>query len=86
VSAVLEDVLGILDRSLSLGGRARRFNRDTPLLGAVPELDSMAVVNVIAAIEEHFGVHVPDDDISADTFQTVGSLAQLVESKLNATG
>ncbi len=42
-------VLQTLDDVLSLGGRARTFDRDTPLLGAIPELDSMAVVALITA-------------------------------------
>jgi hypothetical protein len=48
-----------------------------PLLGSLPELDSMAVVTLIGALEEHFGIMVDDDDISASTFATLGSLARL---------
>ncbi len=79
---VLSDTIKILERSLSLGSRAKEFDASTPLLGSLPELDSMAVVSVITAIEEHFGIVIADDDISADSFGTVGSLAALVESKL----
>ena len=39
-----KEVLSILDEVLSLGGRAAEFDLDTPLLGALPDLDSMAVV------------------------------------------
>lgn len=42
----------------------------------------MAVVHVLTAIEEQFGIIVADDDVSADTFLTFGSLADFVESKL----
>jgi acyl carrier protein len=44
----------------------------------------MAVVNVITALEDHFGISVDDDEISAKTFETLGSLAQFVEQKLAA--
>ena len=60
------------------------FVVDTPLLGALPELDSMAVINLINALEERFGVIVDDDEISGDTFATVGSLAGFVTNKLAA--
>ena len=55
---------------------------ETPLMGNVPELDSMAVVTVITALEEQYGFVVDDDEISADTFETLGSLTQFVESKV----
>ena len=51
-----KNVLAILDEILSLKGRSADMTENTPLLGAVPELDSMAVVGVIGAIEEHFGI------------------------------
>lgn len=81
---LLPDVLHVLDEVLSLGGRADRFDRQTPLLGALPELDSMAVVNLIGGLEERFGIVVDDDDIDGDTFATVGALVDFVGSKLAA--
>jgi len=76
------EVLRILDEVLSLGGRAKAFGADTPLLGAIPELDSMAVVTLITTLEERFGIAVDDDDISGDTFATVASLTSFVADKL----
>ena len=81
---VQQEVLRILDEVLSLGGRAKAFTPDTPLLGAIPELDSMAVVTLITSLEEHFGLVVDDDDIDGSTFATVGSLADFVSAKLAA--
>ena len=78
----IEEVRNILSDVLSLGERRNSLNEDSPLLGAIPELDSMAVVNVITALEEHFDITVDDDEISAKTFESVGSLAQFVEQKL----
>lgn len=79
----LNDVKRILGDALQLGARASSLDASTRLLGSLPELDSMAVVTVITAIEEHFGVIVHDDEISAETFETVGSLAAFVETKLS---
>ena len=79
---IQKEVLSLLDEILSLNGRSAAFTRDTPLLGAIPELDSMAVVALITGFEERFGFSVDDDDIEGSTFATVGSLVEFVEGKL----
>ena len=79
---VTQEVLRVLDEVLSLNGRSAAFTRDTPLLGAIPELDSMAVVTLITTLEEQFGLMVDDDDIDGSTFETVGSLVEFVENKV----
>ena len=81
---ITHEVLRVLDEVLSLQGRSATFTRDTPLLGAIPELDSMAVVTLITTLEEQFGLTVDDDDIDGATFATVGSLADFVSSKMGA--
>ena len=67
---------------LQLGDRAQALNPESPLLGSIPELDSMAVVNLIAAIEDHFGFTIDDDEISAESFATLKSLTDFVDRKL----
>lgn len=79
---VLSELLSVLDEVLSLGGRAARFDLETCLLGAIPELDSMAVVSLITTLEDRFGITVDDDDIDGETFATVGALVDLVSAKL----
>jgi acyl carrier protein len=66
----------------SLGVRTEHLDAESLLLGSVPELDSMAVISVIAALEDHFGIAVDDDDISARRFATVGSLTEFVQEML----
>lgn len=58
------------------------FVAETPLLGTIPELDSMAVVAILAAMEEEFGISVEDDEIGAEVFGTFSSLEQYVSGKL----
>jgi acyl carrier protein len=77
-----KEVLSVIDSTLGLGGRARAFASTTPLLGAVPELDSMAVATLITGLEERFGFTVDDDEIEGATFATVGSLVDFVDAKL----
>ena len=74
----------ILADTLNLGGRVAGMTVTTPLLGALPELDSMAVVALIGKLEERFDIAVMDDEITADTFATLGSLVQFVEGKRSA--
>jgi len=80
----MQEVLRLLDETLSLSGRAVSFKADTALLGSVPELDSMAVVSVITGLEDRFGIMIDDDDIDGDTFATVGSLVEFVRGKVGA--
>ena len=77
-------LLQLLDACLSLDGRAQAFTRETPLMGAIPELDSMAVVSLITSLEETFGIVVDDDEIDGSTFATVGTLMDFVQGKVAA--
>lgn len=79
---IRNEVVAVLDEVLSLKGRARGFALDTPLLGAIPELDSMAVVALITTLEERFGFAVDDDEIDGSVFATLATLVAFVEGKL----
>lgn len=81
---VEQEVLNVLDEVLSLGGRSAGFTRETHLLGAIPELDSMAVVSFLTTLEERLGVTVDDDAIDGATFATVGSLVDFVSALLDS--
>ena len=79
---VIDDVRLILGDALGLGDRAGELQEDSALLGSIPEFDSMAVVSVITALEEQFEIVVDDDEVSAETFETLGTLTSFVEEKL----
>lgn len=80
---VEQEVIKILRSVLSLDAAGLRLNADTALLGSVPELDSMAVVSILTALEERFGFVVDDDEVDGRTFASVGSLTRFVQSKLD---
>lgn len=80
---LLEEVKTVVGRALQLGNRVQSMNETSALLGAIPELDSIAVVNVITALEEHFDITVADDEIGASAFETLGSLTRFVQGKLS---
>jgi len=77
-----DEIINIVRDVLVLGDRADEFNASTALMGDIPEFDSMSVVAIITALEEEYGCVFEDDEITADVFETIGSLTQLVESKL----
>lgn len=72
---VLAEVLAYL-----LGGGVARYTPGTELFGSLPELDSLALVELITAIEERFGFELDEDDITAEVFGTVGSLAAHIDA------
>ena len=76
------DVIEILRRTLQLHSDWGEEGAGTRLLGELPEFDSMAVVTVLTALEERYGFVVDDDEIDAETFETVASLTRFVEQKL----
>ncbi len=75
VKAVLVETLGVEDRAASI-------DAGTPLLGSLPELDSMAVLELVAALEQRFGITVDDEDVTAEVFETLGTLTDFVTSKV----
>lgn len=77
-----QEVLAILDEVLGLKGRAAAMTGESPLLGAIPELDSMALVGVITTLEERFGFTIADDELDGASFATLGSLSDFVAAKL----
>lgn len=73
--AVLRDVLGLNDE------RVRAMTEATPLFGALPEMDSMAVANLLTELEDRLGVIIDDDDVDAETFETFGALTAFLLRK-----
>ena len=79
---MLDEIRDLLTSVLKLGSRGQNLTETSELLGNIPELDSMAVVTVITMLEEQFDVEFDDEDISADSFATLGALCGLVERKI----
>jgi len=76
------EIISILNSILNIDGDRASLKSETRLLGALPEFDSMVVVAVIEALEDHFGFTANDDELTESTFLTVGQLVQYVEGKL----
>ena len=73
--AVLVDILGLREE------RVCGFDEATPLFGALPEFDSMAVAGLLTELEERLGIVIEDEDVDADMLETFGSLLTFVRAK-----
>ena len=73
--AILRDVLSLPDSQVS------GFTAQTPLFGALPELDSMAVAGLLTEMEDRLHIIIDDDDVDGDTFETFGSLLDFARMK-----
>ena len=73
--AVLVDVLGLPK------GKVSAFDESTPLFGALPEFDSMAVAGLLTELEERLGVLIEDHEVDADMLETFGSLLTFARAK-----
>ena len=73
--AVLVDVLGLAE------ARVKGFDEATPLFGALPEFDSMAVAGLLTELEERLGILIEDHEVDADMLETFGSLLTFARAK-----
>lgn len=81
-NSVFGEVRAVVAKALGIEGRADSMTPATSLLGSIPEFDSMAVLKVLMALEEHFGVTIDDEEVTGDLFETLGTISAFVERKL----
>jgi acyl carrier protein len=75
---VLQNVLG-LDAV-----QVTAFDADSGLFGHLPELDSMAVADLLTEIEDRLDFIIEDDEVDGDMLETFGALLAFVEAKRTA--
>lgn len=75
VRSALVDLLG-LSRD-----RVDAFDADTPLFGALPELDSMAVATLLTELEDQLDIAIDDDEVDLDMFESFGALVDFLTEK-----
>ena len=76
VRETLRDALS-LDQS-----RVDAMDAATPLFGALPELDSMAVATLLTELEDRLGTIIDDDEVDAEMLETFGALVAFAKRKL----
>lgn len=72
----------LIKSCLQQGDNVNGFTKDTKLLGAFPELNSLTIMTMITALEEQLDCEIADEELSAEIFETVGTLAQFIEKKM----
>ncbi len=77
----LELTIDILETNLQLDG-SQALDRDTLLLGSIPEFNSLTITSILASIEDQTGEEVDDSEISAEIFESVGTLADFIAEKM----
>jgi acyl carrier protein len=73
--ATLSDVLGLPRDQVD------SFTEASPLFGALPEFDSMAVAGLLTELEERLGILIEDHEVDADMLETYGNLLTYARSK-----
>lgn len=75
VREVLRDVLALSE------ARAAAFTAETPLFGALPELDSLAVAGVLTELEDRLGILIEDDEVDGEMLESFGALTRFLAAK-----
>ncbi len=78
IRGLLVDVLGVAPATVA------EMTDDTPLFGALPELDSMAVAGLLTEMEDRLDIMIDDDDVDGELFETFGSLVAFAKAKAAA--
>ncbi|OUS23395.1 hypothetical protein A9Q98_15035 [Thalassotalea sp. 42_200_T64] len=76
---IVTEILGMV---LSTN-RIHDLTKETAILGTIPEFDSMAIMTILTLLEENYGIIIEDDEISAEVFETFGSLVDYVAEKVD---
>lgn len=83
-TSCLPGVVTVLARVLGIEDRASTLTRETGLFGELPELDSLGVVELAAALEDEFDIVIDDEDFTGEVFETVGTLTDFVDDRRRA--
>ena len=83
MSEVIEIVRSSLLQTLQIEPDRIGIDPEFRLLGAVPEFDSMAVLAVLTDLEDRLDIEFDDDEISADIFESLGTLTEFVRFKIS---
>lgn len=75
VRDILSDMLGLPASDVA------KFDADTELFGAIPELDSMAVAGLLTEMEDRLNIAIDDDDVDGELFETFGNLVAFAKAK-----
>jgi acyl carrier protein len=79
-TSTLDEVKALVAETLGITDRLNSLDASTPLVGSLPELDSLGVAQLVAEIEERFGFEVDFSDVTIEMFESLGTLAEFVDA------
>jgi acyl carrier protein len=78
------DTASVIERfvvdELLMGDSRMKIDHDQSLVNS-GAIDSLAILRLIAFVEEKFGVQVEDEELIPENFETVNIIKDFVESK-----
>lgn len=74
--------VNIVCSCLQIDPKDAQLTSSTPLLGGFPDFNSLTIATVVENLEEQLDCIIDDEELTAELFETVGSLAEFVDSKL----
>ncbi|GAA4710851.1 phosphopantetheine-binding protein [Nocardioides conyzicola] len=81
IDTTLTDLVDVVVTVLGIEERRASLSAATELLGGIPELDSLALLELVVVIEERFAIAIDDGDLTGEVFETLGTLAAFVDAK-----
>jgi acyl carrier protein len=82
MQATFEEVKAVVVATLDIRDRAGDLVPDSDLLGSLPELDSLAVVQLLVALQDRFGIEIEADEVVSDMFETLAQLTAFIDAKV----
>ncbi|WP_279245322.1 acyl carrier protein [Candidatus Litorirhabdus singularis] len=73
----------IICASLQLSRPEVDITANTPLMGAFPDFNSLTIMSIVNAIEEQLGCEIEDEELTAELFESFGTVAAFIDSKLS---
>lgn len=78
IESTIEQLKHLIAEKLDVNIKVEDIDADAPLLEDGLKLDSLAIVELITLIEDHFGIQFGEDDLNMDAFGSLRTLASLI--------
>jgi len=79
-------VKDVFIRVLELPLDRHELTDDMSLYSPVIQMDSLALLELLVALEEDFGIEIDDEDVMNTNFTTVASVIEMMADLLEASG
>jgi acyl carrier protein len=79
---ILENLKKVLIEGLGIESAYGSLSEQTSFFEGGLSFDSVAIVELIGAVEDSFDIQFDDDDLRTSTFENLGTLAQVIAKQL----